>query len=113
MPSPALSRRDFLKRTSLASAAAVTFPYVSRAQGGASPNNKLNIAIVGCGGRGRAHVTAYAATENIVAALDGQKVFLAQHRAAMEADAERAREAVRQVYSALGDLANTIVRRVN
>ena len=54
-----------------------------------------------------------AATENIVAALDGQKVFLAQHRAAMEADAERAREAVRQVYSALGDLANTIVRRVN
>ncbi len=70
MPSPALSRRDFLKRTSLASAAAVTFPYVSRAQGGASPNNKLNIAIVGCGGRGRAHVTAYAATENIVAFCD-------------------------------------------
>jgi hypothetical protein len=54
-----------------------------------------------------------AATENIVAALDGQKVFLAQHRAAMEADAERAREAVQKVYSALGDLANTIVRRVN
>lgn len=54
-----------------------------------------------------------AATENIVAALDGQKVFLAQHRATMEADAERAREAVQKVYSALGDLANTIVRRVN
>lgn len=54
-----------------------------------------------------------AATENIVAALDGQKVFLAQHRAAMEADAERAREAVAKVYTALGDLANTIVKRVN
>ena len=54
-----------------------------------------------------------AATENIVAALEGQQTFLAQHRAAMEADAERAREAVRQVYSALGDLANTIVRKVN
>ncbi len=54
-----------------------------------------------------------AATENIVAALEGQKVFLTQHRAQMESDAERAREAVQKVYSALGDLANTVVRRVN
>lgn len=69
MPIPALSRREFLQRTSLASAAAVAFPYVSRAQAGVSPNSQLNIACVGCGGRGRAHVTAYA-TENLVAFCD-------------------------------------------
>jgi len=69
MSTPTLSRREFLQRTSLASAAALAFPHVSRAQAGASPNNKLNIACVGCGGRGAEHVRAYA-TENLVAFCD-------------------------------------------
>jgi predicted dehydrogenase len=69
MPTPALPRRTFLQQASLASAAALAFPYVSRAQAGASPNNKLNLAVVGCGGRGNAHVTAYN-DENLVAFCD-------------------------------------------
>src|SRR5262245_58789592 len=69
-PSP-LSRRTFLKHTSLASAATLAFPYVSRGQASVSANNKLNIACVGCGGRGAAHVTAYAnGNENLVAFCD-------------------------------------------
>ena len=69
MSKPALSRRAFLHRTSLASAAALAFPSVSRAQAGASPNNKLNLAVVGCGGRGNAHITAFK-DENLVAFCD-------------------------------------------
>ena len=55
-PAP-ITRRSFLKSSTLASAAAVAFPYVLRAQaGGQSPNNKLNVACVGVGGRGRGAV---------------------------------------------------------
>ncbi len=48
----ALTRRMFLRHGSLASAAALTVPSILRAQQG-SPNEKLNIAYVGVGGRGR------------------------------------------------------------
>ncbi|MDO8543414.1 MAG: Gfo/Idh/MocA family oxidoreductase [Opitutaceae bacterium] len=65
---PSLSRRSFLKATSLASAA-VAFPHVMRSQQGASPNNKLNVACVGVGGRGSAAVGAMKG-ENIVAFCD-------------------------------------------
>lgn len=51
MNSPTLSRRDFIKTASLASAA-VAFPNVMRSQQGQTPNNKLNIALCGVGGRG-------------------------------------------------------------
>jgi predicted dehydrogenase len=67
MPLP-LSRRTFLKTTSLASAA-VAFPYVMRSQQGQSPNNKLNVACIGVGGRGAAAVNAMK-SENIVALCD-------------------------------------------
>jgi len=52
-PDPVLSRRSFLQKSTLASAAATAFPAILRSQGdGPSPNEKLNIAIVGCGGMG-------------------------------------------------------------
>ncbi len=50
MPLPDLSRRSFLKSASLASAA-LAFPHILRGQAG-SPNNRLNVASVGVGGRG-------------------------------------------------------------
>ena len=54
---PTVTRRSFLKSSTLASAAAIAFPYVLRAQGGGqSRNNKLNVACVGVGGQGRAAV---------------------------------------------------------
>ncbi|HWH70125.1 MAG TPA: twin-arginine translocation signal domain-containing protein, partial [Candidatus Sulfotelmatobacter sp.] len=45
-----LTRRDFLKRTSLAAGtAALSFPYVGRVLGA---NEKINIACIGVGGKG-------------------------------------------------------------
>jgi predicted dehydrogenase len=69
MKSPELTRRSFLKTTSLASAAAVAFPYVMRSQQGESPNQKLNVACVGVGGRGAAAVAGIKG-ENFVAFCD-------------------------------------------
>ena len=68
MKTPGISRRSFLKTASLASAA-VAFPQVMRSQQGQSPNNKLNVAFVGVGGRGAAAVAALQ-TENCVAFCD-------------------------------------------
>ena len=53
------------------------------------------------------------ATLKMVQALETQQAFVATHRASMEADAERARIAAQKVYSALGELADTLVRRVS
>lgn len=65
-----VSRRSFLKSTSLASAAAVAFPAILRSQpGGQSPNNRLNVACIGVGGRGRAAVDGMK-EENLVAFCD-------------------------------------------
>jgi predicted dehydrogenase len=69
MTSPDLSRRDFLRRTSLASAATLAFPSILRSQGGASPNAKLNVALVGVGGQGRMAVSNLSG-ENFVAFCD-------------------------------------------
>src|SRR5262249_49447438 len=65
---PPVSRRSFVKAASLASAA-VAFPQVMRSQQGGSPNNKLNVACIGVGGRGGAAVNAMKG-ENIVAVCD-------------------------------------------
>jgi predicted dehydrogenase len=66
-----VSRRSFLGTT----AAAAAFTVIpSNAMGSAlghkSPSDKLNIAVVGPGGRGRAMVNSAKATENIVAMAD-------------------------------------------
>jgi predicted dehydrogenase len=72
MNSPVLSRRDFLKSATIASAA-LSFPQVVRSQtsgaAGTSPNNKLNIACVGVGGRGWDAVQGLK-TENFVGFCD-------------------------------------------
>lgn len=64
-----VTRRTFLKTTTAASALA--FPAVLRSQapGTPSPNNRLNVAIIGAGGRGGAAVTGLK-NENIVAICD-------------------------------------------
>jgi len=61
-----VSRRSFLKTTTLASAATVAFPAILRAQ---SPNSRLNVACIGVGGRGRAAVDGVK-DENLVAFCD-------------------------------------------
>jgi predicted dehydrogenase len=72
-----LSRRTFLKSASLGSAV-VAFPHVMRSQQGQSPNNKLNVACIGVGGRGNAAVTAMKG-ENIVALCDVDEVRAAKN----------------------------------
>jgi predicted dehydrogenase len=63
------SRRTFLKSASTTAAAAFAFPAILRAQAGGSPNNRLNVAVIGAGGRGGAAVTAVR-NENVVAICD-------------------------------------------
>src|SRR5207244_12877148 len=58
-----LSRRQFL---AAATGAALAAPAVLRAQ---NPNNRLNIAMIGCGGRGAANLAAVSG-ENVVALCD-------------------------------------------
>jgi predicted dehydrogenase len=64
-----VSRRDFLKSASVISAATLAFPYITRGQQAASPNNKLNIACIGVGGRG-ANAVSGLLSENLVAFCD-------------------------------------------
>jgi len=63
----ALSRRRFLRDTSLATGAVIAgFPALLRS---ASPNEKLDIAVIGCGGRGGSNLSEVS-SENIVALCD-------------------------------------------
>ncbi|HUR46237.1 MAG TPA: Gfo/Idh/MocA family oxidoreductase, partial [Candidatus Saccharimonadales bacterium] len=64
--SSALNRRKFLQRSSLAAAFLAGAPAFLRAQG---TNNKLNIAVIGAGGKGSSD-TDSCASENIVALCD-------------------------------------------
>lgn len=68
--SSTLTRRAFLKSASAASAGALAFPHVMRAQETPqTPNNRLNVACIGVGGRGRDAVLGIK-DENIVAFVD-------------------------------------------
>jgi hypothetical protein len=61
------TRRQFLKSAGVASASVVLgFPALVRAR---SPNEKLNLAIIGCGGRGAANL-AEVSGENIISLCD-------------------------------------------
>ncbi|MBI5769171.1 MAG: Gfo/Idh/MocA family oxidoreductase [Verrucomicrobia bacterium] len=77
-----ITRRNFLKTTTAASALA--FPAVLRAQapGTPTPNNRVNVAVIGANGRGGAAVEGVH-NENVVALCD--------------VDAERGREAVKKL----------------
>ncbi len=99
MKTPDVSRRSFLKTASLASAATVAFPNVMRSQEGKSPNNKLNVACIGVGGRGGAAVKEMVG-ENIVAFADVDEVKAAPTFKA-HPDVPRFRD-YRQLFDKLG-----------
>jgi len=69
MPLP-FSRRQFLQSAGLASVGAVAFPSIMRSQGGVSPNNKLNVACIGVGGRAKGGAVKGLSGENFVAFCD-------------------------------------------
>src|SRR5215212_3308993 len=66
---PIVTRRTFLKTTTAASALAFPAVLRSQADGSASPNNRINVAIIGAGGRGGAALEG-GKGENIVAICD-------------------------------------------
>src|SRR5678815_4993552 len=74
MPQQNLSRRRFLKYSSIAGAAAFGAPYIMWAQDQPAVN-KLNIAVIGAGGKG-AGDTDSCASENIVALCDVEQKTL-------------------------------------
>ena len=65
-PQP-ISRRHFSRALFTAAGAIAGAPAILRAQ---NLNNKLNIAVIGCGGRGGGNMSAVGASENIVALCD-------------------------------------------
>ena len=69
------NRREFLKTSAAAGVITTGFwlDGATRAQERPSANNRLNVAVVGCGGRGEASVSACARTENIVALCDADE----------------------------------------
>jgi predicted dehydrogenase len=64
----AMNRRDFLKTTLGATALGVAPFNIGRA--GPSPNDKLNIAVIGCGRQGGDNARMLAQTDNIIAICD-------------------------------------------
>ena len=61
------NRRSFLKSSALFAGATLISPNLISCQ---NPNSKLNIAVIGVGGRGRANYNPVLETENIVAMCD-------------------------------------------
>jgi len=70
-----VNRRDFLKKSAIAGAGMTILPAGILARG-QSPNEKLNVAIIGCGGRGRSNMSGVK-DENIVALCDVNEKNLA------------------------------------
>jgi predicted dehydrogenase len=68
-----MDRRDFLMSTAVLTAGAAV-------RGFASPNETVRIAVVGCGGRGQSHVSAWSAMPNveIVALCDVDQSHIAE-----------------------------------
>ncbi|HRT07644.1 MAG TPA: Gfo/Idh/MocA family oxidoreductase [Candidatus Paceibacterota bacterium] len=60
-----LTRRDFLKNSSLVAAGLAALPAAPSLQAAASPNNRLRVAVIGCNGRGMAHIAALLEVPNV------------------------------------------------
>ncbi len=89
---PGVSRREFLQSSALASAAFMIVPrHVLGGPGFVAPSDKLNIAAIGVGGKGRSDIAAVS-TENIVALCDVDDVKMADtlRRAQQYADEQKA-----------------------
>ena len=62
-----IKRRSFLKSTAIFTGATIISPSILSCQ---NPNSKLNIAVIGVGGRGGANFNPVLESENIVAMCD-------------------------------------------
>jgi predicted dehydrogenase len=97
------SRRAFLKSGVLIGAATIGFPAIVSSR---SPGSKLNIAIIGAGGRGRANMNGVS-SENIVALCDVNAEYLAD--AAEKFPAARKYRDFRRLYDEASDIDAVVV----
>ena len=94
---PGVTRRQFFQRAALAGAAVLGCPAFVRSR---APNEKLNIVIIGSGGRGATNMRAVAG-ENIVALCDVNENNLL--RAAQQAPQAKKFRDFRKLYDELKD----------
>ncbi len=66
----AISRREFLQKTATAATGFYIVPRHVLGKGFIPPSDKLNIAVIGVGGKGGAHIHALKDTENLAAFCD-------------------------------------------
>ena len=98
------SRRSFLKQTAAGTATScLAAPAILSA---ASPNEKLNIAVIGCGGRGGSNLRSVA-SENIVALCDVNRANL--DRAAKTFPNAKPFRDFRELYASLNDFDAVVV----
>ncbi len=76
-PATSGSRRQFIQTTGIAGGGMILMPAYLRGMARSAPSDKLNIAFVGCGGRGWGHVDALK-EENMVAFCDVDEVRATQ-----------------------------------
>ena len=60
-----IPRREFLKHTSAGSLGLVTLGTAGAFRAAASPNDKIVLGIMGCNGRGMAHIAEHLAVPNV------------------------------------------------
>jgi len=98
-----LSRKRFLQRMAFSGAAVAAFPAIVRSQ---SPNSKLNLAIIGAGGRGGSNAGAMKG-ENIVALCDVNALNL--QAASAKYPGARTYKDFRKLYDQSGDIDAVVV----
>lgn len=98
-----LSRRQFLQTSAAAASTAIAAPAIVR---GTNLNEKLNIAIIGCGGRGGANLQGVS-SENIVALCDVNDAAVAA--AAQKFPKARQFADFRKVFDHAGDFDAVVV----
>ncbi len=59
-----ISRRNFLRQSSVLTAGLAAFGTTTSLRAAKSPNEKVVVAIIGCNGRGMAHIAGYLALPN-------------------------------------------------
>ncbi len=108
MTTPPIDRRRFLKSSATglaAGAASLGFPAITSCQ---SPNSKLNLGLIGVGGRGRSHVSeALKLGENIIAMTDVSENNLAA--ALSKAPQARSYGDFRDFYENIDDIDAVVV----
>lgn len=118
------SRRDFLKKTTLGAGGAMILPRVLGAASPAAtgPNSKLNLAIIGVGGKGRGP-TIETLSENVVALCDVDRGYVDSQRDRNDADGKMFDDAIlehekrgarwfadyREMFAELGDKIDAVI----